>query len=101
MGIRKITIDDLPKIIDYVVETTFQDGFHKWFFPRQYEHPFAYRRWWTQYVRGHILRPNLYSYVFEEESTGKILGWVSMAPGENNDAPEDLDLSKNSRRESK
>lgn len=101
MGIRKITIDDLPKVKDYVVELTWEDNFHKWFFTGKHEHPFAYRRWWTNYVRTHILRPNLYTYVYEEQSTGKILGWVSLSPGEDNDDPVDLDLSKNSPRESK
>lgn len=98
MAIRLMTIDDVPKVMDYVVELTWQDGFHKYFFPGKWEHPFAFRRWWTQYVRNLVLKPGVYVYVLEEDS--KILGWVTLVPGDN-PPPTGLDLSKNSPRESK
>lgn len=97
MAIRLMTIDDVPKVMDYVVELTWQDGFHKYFFPGKWEHPFAFRRWWTQYVRNLVLKPGVYVYVLEEDS--KILGWVTLVPGDN-PPPTGVDLSKNSPRES-
>ncbi|EHK18023.1 uncharacterized protein TRIVIDRAFT_226140 [Trichoderma virens Gv29-8] len=96
MAIRLMTVDDVPKVMDYVVELTWQDGFHKYFFPGKWEHPFAYRRWWTQYVRNLVLKPGVYVYVLEEDS--KILGWVTLVPGDN-PPPAGLDLSKSSPRE--
>ncbi|KAM0265180.1 hypothetical protein ACHAQJ_000333 [Trichoderma viride] len=98
MAIRLMTIDDVPKVMDYVVEQTWQDGYHRYFFPTKWEHPYAYRRWWTQYVRNLVLKPGVYVYVLEEES--KILGWVTLVPGDN-PPPKGLDLSKSSRREKK
>lgn len=97
MAIRLMTIDDVPKVMDYVVELTWQDGFHKYFFPGKWEHPFAFRRWWTQYVRNLVLKPGVYVYVLEEDS--KILGWVTLVPGDN-PPPTGVDLSKSSPRES-
>ncbi|KAJ4854866.1 uncharacterized protein T069G_10424 [Trichoderma breve] len=96
MAIRLMTIDDVPKVMDYVVELTWQDGFHKYFFPGKWEHPFAFRRWWTQYVRNLVLKPGVYVYVLEEDS--KILGWVTLVPGDN-PPPTGVDLSKSSPRE--
>ncbi|KAL7932988.1 hypothetical protein V8C35DRAFT_305971 [Trichoderma chlorosporum] len=96
MATRLMTIDDVPKVMDYVVEQTWQDGFHKYFFPGKWEHPAAFRRWWTQYVRNLVLKPGIFVYVLEENS--KILGWVALVPGDN-PAPVGLDLSKNSPRE--
>jgi hypothetical protein len=92
-----MTVDDVPKVMDYVVEQTFQDGFHKYFFAGKWEYPIDFRRWWTQYVRNLVLQPGIYSYVLEEES--KILGWVTLIPGDN-PPPKGLDLSKSSHRES-
>lgn len=97
MAIRLMTIDDVPKVMDYVVELTWQNGFHQYFFPGKWEYPLAYRRWWTQYVRNLVLKPGVYVYVLEEDS--KILGWVASTPGDN-PPPAGLDLSKNSHRES-
>ncbi|RFU78479.1 hypothetical protein TARUN_3726 [Trichoderma arundinaceum] len=96
MAIRLMTIDDVPKVMGYVVEQTWDDGFHKYFFPGKWEHPVAYRRWWTQYVRNLVLKPGVYVYVLEEDS--RILGWVTLVPGDN-PPPTGLDLSKSSPRE--
>ncbi|KAH8901687.1 hypothetical protein GQ53DRAFT_835364 [Thozetella sp. PMI_491] len=96
MAIRLLTIDDLHKIENYVVELTWMDNFHWFFFPGKWEHSADYRRWWSAYLRDTLLRPDCFVYGVEG-ANGEILAWAALDT--NGIPPVGINLRKDSRRQ--
>jgi hypothetical protein len=93
-----MTIDDVPKVEDYVVEMTWTDNFHLYFFPKKWEYPFDYRRWWRSYLTNTVLEPGNFVYVVEG-AKGEILAWSALKTS--GTPPRDINLDKDSSRERK